>query len=144
MEGLAGNLLMLASVKYLDVLTIAAIYTLKSTIVPILSKLIVFNHLVDPPAFTHIEPSWNVILGTLLAFFGTATVVIFASMRRSFVSRRISTSKRKKVPNPYNRRARKEEKKRLKRLAEEKAAAEAAIAAGAIIPASILSGGAEE
>ena len=133
MEGLAGNLLMLASVKYLDVLTIAALYTLKSTIVPILSKLIVFNHLKSAPTFSQIEPTWPVVTGTILAFLGTAVVVVFASMRRSFVSRRISTSKRKKVPNPYNRRARKEERKRLKKEAEERAAAEAAVAAGAIL-----------
>ena len=113
-EGVISNILLILTIDYLDVLSVASIFILKSAAMPIFTKLITLDNFdLDPTKKEQVPPiemTWYLFLGYALAIVGCITTVVFASLRRSFVMRRIASSKRKKAPNPYTKKRRKLEK----------------------------------
>eukprot|EP00388_Colpodella_angusta_P015296 GDKJ01037927.1.p1 GENE.GDKJ01037927.1~~GDKJ01037927.1.p1 ORF type:complete len:339 (+),score=31.42 GDKJ01037927.1:152-1018(+) len=111
-EGVISNILLILTIDYLDVLSVATIFVLKSAVMPIFAKIIIIDNFTVIPSRkpASFEITWYVILGYALAIIGSIITVVFASLRRSFVTRRIASSKRKKAPNPYTKKRRRMER----------------------------------
>ena len=98
--GFMEMMLYLGSARYLDVLSISAVFALKSVAVPYA------EHFWYAPSD---KRSWNLWLwiGTPVVLGGCLLIIIFASVKRQFIERRqlAANGGWRRVGNPYNRRS---------------------------------------
>lgn len=85
------------AVRYLDILSVAVCFTLTTVLSPIGDHIIVSEF---------IPQQWGptFFAGVAIVCVGSLFVVIFASVKRQFVARRLALERRKRVPHPYRKR----------------------------------------
>lgn len=104
-EGLGVNVFFLAALMYLDLLSVSACYALKSVFAPMCLHYIVWVN--DPqhqPAVDRLQWDAWFFCGLAVVIVGSGTVIYFASVKRSYVARRIAHHSRRTAPNPYRKR----------------------------------------
>lgn len=104
-EGLGVNVFFLAALMYLDLLSVSACYALKSVFAPMCLHYIVWvnNPELQPTVDRQQWDAWF-FCGLAVVIVGSGTVIYFASVKRSYVARRIAHHSRRAAPNPYRKR----------------------------------------
>jgi hypothetical protein len=104
-EGLGVNVFFLAALMYLDLLSVSACYALKSVFAPMCLHYIVWlnNPEYQPSVDRQQWDAWF-FCGLAVVIGGSGTVIYFASVKRSYVARRIAHHSRRAAPNPYRKR----------------------------------------